>query len=167
MKTTIVSALAVLGLLATALPAAGGKPEPVGARINVLTGTPLSFPAGAPFHIRHGWILGRGPEGEPTPGTGQAHGAASFGLDVDGVPQDVDFAIHEADPQAPLGFAPSFNWVFNFQDGLPAGAHALTGHWYLACGQARLFTGSSETCELPNETVEVGALTRTVTFTGP
>src|SRR2546426_4386273 len=87
---------AALATLLLAVPAAADSPKvPVGEKINVLLGSPTTFPAGTPFHIRHGWGLAP---------ADQAIGIWSFRLDVDGVPRDPDFVLRSTDPVPSTGY---------------------------------------------------------------
>ncbi|HSO14218.1 MAG TPA: hypothetical protein VLT51_17705, partial [Anaerolineales bacterium] len=52
----LVTILLALSLLVMASPVTAARNEPIGDRINILAVYPTTFPAGAPFHIRHGWI---------------------------------------------------------------------------------------------------------------
>lgn len=156
-RLTVPVALAMLlALLLVAGPAAAGSKEPVGQRISVFLGTPTTFPAGEPFHIRHGWGIGATEHPEQA-------GIFSFRLDVDGVPRDADFVLRSADTPPKTEYeAPVLNrsWVFNFPDGM-SGTHTFTGHWIEPCGVAVAELAYPGPCTTPNAPVE--AITRSVT----
>jgi hypothetical protein len=143
-----------LALSASGTPAPAADQEPVGPRINVLLGTPASYPAGEPFHIEHGW--GITPDDPPA-----VAGVYSFSLDVDGVPRPADLVIRTTTSTPTSGFdVPILNrgWVFNFPDGM-TGTHTFTGHWFVPCR----YSGST-TCATPNDPTEQFSRTLTVTF---
>ena len=149
---------AALATLLLAVPAAADSPKvPVGEKINVLLGSPTTFPAGTPFHIRHGWGLAP---------ADQALGIWSFRLDVDGVPRDPDFVLRSTDPVPATGYDyPVLNrgWVFNFPEGM-YGTHTFTGHWIAPCGAAVSELGYAGPCATPNEPVDTLTRSLTVTF---
>jgi len=135
--------------------APAAEPVPVGDRINVFAGTPTTYPAGQPFHIRHGWSVGITAHPEQT-------GLWRFSLDVDGVPRAADDTDFNAEPAPTTGFdAPRLNrgWIFNFPAGM-TGRHTFTGHWIGPCELA-VESGYPGPCNRPNEPVE--ALTRSLT----
>ena len=146
MKKTV-TILLILSLLAMAAPATAAKKEPIGDRINVLIGSPTTFPAGSPFHILHGWV--------PT-SDADAIGIFDFELEVDGVLRKEDFVLRSAesgDPDVLIRL-----WVHNFPNGM-TGTHTFTGHWL---GPCELVTPGS--CAQPNAKVEALSRTMTVTF---
>jgi hypothetical protein len=160
MKKVLAFSLAALSLLLLPVAATATQREPVGQRINVLVGFPNTFPAGASFHIGHGWGIGATDLPEQA-------GIYSFRLDVDGVPRDEDFVLRTADPPAETGFPyPLLNrgWLFNFPAGL-TGMHTFTGHWITPCGVAVEFFGYPSPCRTPNEPVDAFSRSLTVTFT--
>jgi hypothetical protein len=149
---------ALLALVLAAGPAAGGAKEPVGEPISVYLGNPTTFPAGAPFHIRHGWGIGAT---EPP----EQAGIYGFRLEVDGVTRAVDFLIRSTDPAPATAYdSPVLNrgWVFNFPDGM-SGIHTFTGHWIAPCRAAVAEQGYSGPCSTPNAPVD--AITRSLTVT--
>ena len=156
-------ALAVLGLAAALTltsVAPASAPEPVGGRIGVLQGTPTTYPAGEPFHIRHGW--GIGATEPPT----QA-GIYEFRLDVDGVARAADAVIRSTDsPPQTVYDGPILNrgWLFNFADGM-TGTHVFTGHWIAPCNIAVAELGYPGACRTPAEPVEALRRSVTVDFT--
>jgi hypothetical protein len=155
-------ALAVPALLALVLaagPAAADPKEPVGDRISVFLGTPTSFAAGKPFHIRHGWGIGAT---EPP----ERAGLFGFRLDVDGVPRGADFVIRTTDPAPKTEFeSPVLNrsWVFNFPSGM-SGIHTFTGHWITPCDVAVADYGYAAPCPTPHAPVVAFSRSLTVTF---
>lgn len=146
--------LMLIAILVMAVPAAAKGNEPVGERISVFPpGTPSEFPAGAPFHISHGWWLdpGEGPQGR-----------FDFELEVDGVLRDEDFVSwtvdHSRDPQF-LGVG----WVHNFPDGM-TGTHTFIGHWFAPCQWAVDNLGFPGPCSKRNAKVEALSNSLMVTF---
>src|SRR4051794_4784226 len=78
--------LAAAALVVLAAPAGAGARERIGDRINVLLGTPTSYPANTPFHVARGWI--RFDPGATPP---EAVGKWFVTLDLDGEPVDTSF----------------------------------------------------------------------------
>jgi hypothetical protein len=102
-----------------ALPAAALQEEPVGDRIRIFFVDPdQTFPAGTPFHIRHGVSLN-------APGD-SARALYEFKLDVDGVPQVANFVLIDTFPFGG-GSNQVWQWVYNFPTGM-TGTHTFTGH---------------------------------------
>lgn len=160
MKKLITGALTVLSVLLLATPAAAKRAEPVGTRINVLLGTPTTYPARAPFNILHavnsGFVL------PPS-----AAGKDLFALEVDGVPRAPDFIIRDVIPLRDTGLpypGVRVGFLFNFPDGM-TGTHTFTGHWYEACATAVALDGYTDPCRTPSEQVEVLTRSLAVTFT--
>ena len=160
MKKLVIGALTVVSVLLLATPAAAKTAEPVGDRINILLGTPTTYPAGAPFHIIHavfsGFVL-------PPFATGKD----MFALEVDGVPRAPDLIIRDAIPPRETGLPyPGLRtgFLFNFPDGM-TGTHTFTGHWYEACATAVALDGYPDPCMTPSEQVEVLTRSLAVTFT--
>jgi hypothetical protein len=165
--------LAAASVLALALPAPAAadspnKREDVGERINVLAGTPTEYPAGAPFHIGHGWPIG-GTEADPgEPLQPKQAGIYDFRLEIDGVLHQADYVIRVAffDDPAPLKDA-AFRlfriWVHEFPDGM-TGTHTFTGHWYSPCWQAVERFGYPGPCPNPNAPTDPGPRSLTVHF---
>jgi hypothetical protein len=159
MKKYLAIALAVVSLPLFALPASAGQHQPVGARISVILGTPTVFPAGAPFHIQHGW--GQGAIAPPS-----QTGLWRFALDVDGVPRAPDYFFETTTAPPDTSFAyPVLGrfWVFNFPDGM-TGTHTVTGFWIGPCAQAVQYNGYPGPCSTPNAEVIVETHAVTVTF---
>lgn len=149
---TVLLILALAFALVAAVPAVAAEP-PVGAQINLVAGTPTTFDADTPFHVLHGWGL--------VPGDVQAVGIADFTLDVDGVDQGAGSLQNTATAG---GLAVVKLKLFNFEDGLPAGTHVLTGHWTLPCRPAVAAFLYPGPCETPNAPVEIFTVPLTVTF---
>ena len=158
MKRSLVGVVALAALLVFTLPSAAVPRERTGERINVLLGTPTTFPANQPFHVAHGWILL--PHNEDSP---QTIGKYAFGLEVDGQtvePDYVDRWVKESDHTLR-------QWVYNFPDGLSAGTHTFSGYFTGPCEGlviAGYFTGP---CPKQNEVLLAGGapVTLTVQFT--
>jgi hypothetical protein len=126
-----------------------GAPE---CQINVLQGTPLAYPAGEPFFIIHSTQ-------NPTDWPPIATGLMGFALEVDGVYVEPSWNFKQGigawvDPPPNLIVSGS---AFNFPQGLSAGEHTFTGHWYTACLP-------QFGCETPVDKVEFGTAELTVTF---
>ena len=150
MKRLTTLLLVVSFFLISSTVAARGN-DPVGNRIDLVAGTPTSFPADTPFHVIHGWLVDV---------TITNPGHAFFEVDVDGVLIEGAFLRVNAG----RGTVQSRLWLFNFPLGLPAGTYLITGHWYLSCNDAvdsGLFAGP---CVTPNEPVEVLTIPLNVTF---
>ena len=148
----------VLTCLVAAIPATAGQKQRAGDRINVLLGTPTTFPADRPFHVAHGWTL------NPDSTDHDAIGRYGFRLEVDGRPVGADFV-----ERAAVGDQLTRLWVHNVPSGLPAGTHSFTGYWLGPC-QRLVESGYTPypdpTCERPTEVkIANGPLTRWVEFT--
>jgi hypothetical protein len=129
---------------------------PVGDRINVFLGTPTTFPAGQPFHIRHGGGIGATVPPEQA-------GLWEFELDVDGIERRADFVIRNTDPAPTTTLDyPRLNrgWSYDFPAGM-SGVHTFTGHWLGPCGLAVEYGQYAGPCDTPGKQVEI--LTRTLT----
>ena len=133
-------------------------------RINILAGTPTTYPAGQPFVIRHGVqnVCSRPPQRIP--------GKMEFVLEIDGVvrPADVVQRVVASPPQTdfecPYAFL-AHAFVFNFPNGM-TGTHTFTGHWLEACEVAVEFDGWPGPCSDPAQQVNFFTESLTVTFTG-
>lgn len=116
----------LLSLFVLAIPAAAKTDKTVGEQIHLFIDTPETFPADTPFHIMHGFPCYPSEDGPI--------GLWRFQLDVDGVPQTVDFRqftkLHD-DPD--YGDALLKGWGYNFPEGLPEGAHHFLGRWIGPC----------------------------------
>jgi hypothetical protein len=152
--------LAVASVLTSAAPAS--VPEPVGERIDVLAGTPTTFPTGQPFHVRHGWGVGVTPPPDLA-------GRFWFELDVDGTSRPPDAVERSTDPAPETGLdAPVLNrwWLFNFAAGL-TGTHTFTGRWLAPCRIAVADLGHAGPCANPAERVVVHERSLAVNFRIP
>ena len=149
MKKSVV-ALLWLALMMIALPVAARGNDPVGTRIDVLRSTPTTFPAGYPFHIQHGFFA-------INSSTRKGIGQYDFKLEIDGEFVRADFRLFDTEVVAGETTQEVW-WLFNFPEGLTAGDHTFTGHWYLPC---YLTPGP---CATPNEKVETHSNSLTVTF---
>lgn len=150
MKKILISIVIMLALLVAPTPAMAGEKVPVGDRINIFNSGAIDFPAGAPFHIAHGWLLDSNTD---------AIGVYDFKLEVDGTllkKEDfVDRMVTSGDPDTFL-----LSWTFNFPNGM-TGTHTFTGHWLGPC------QGGVGPCSSPNEKVELRVSTMIVTFISP
>jgi hypothetical protein len=153
MKKLVLALLIVAMALPLAAPAGAEAPAPVGPRINIyLGGSPQTFPANEPFHIRHGW--------QPDPTDGYPIGLFSFELEIDGQPVEADFVLTYRNDENLL----VRQWVHNFPAGM-TGIHEFTGHWFAPCPaavDAGLYEGP---CLNPGEIVEAWTTLVEVTFT--
>ena len=146
--------LAVVLLLVAAVPVAAGKGnDPVGEQISVFPGAegPDEYPAGDPFHIRHGWAA-------QDPSTDSSIGHFVFELEVDG-----EYVRHDHLLVTVEDGLITRVFLFNFPDGM-TGQHTFTGHWLMPCRYAvdnGLYAGE---CAKPNEEVEVLFSELTVDF---
>ena len=125
-------------------------------RINILEATPTTYQAGAPFFIRHGSYI-NAPNQAPI---GAGH--LGFSLEVDGAYVEPDFVDHF--PTTPQGGEGNYIYVlmyYNFPQGLSAGSHAFTGHWYFRCWP------KGEGCEQPMKEEYWPPETLTVEFVEP
>jgi hypothetical protein len=146
--------LILVAVMLVTVPAAAKQKVPVGEKINVLVGSPDTFPAGEPFHISHGWAL------DPT--LGHAVGLFGFELEVDGVLREEDFVDRWTDPDVSEPLVRK--WVHNFPGGM-TGVHTFTGHWLAPCKAAVYYGHLPGPCPRPNEVVEAIEQSLTVTFT--
>ena len=169
MKKLIVGALAVLAVMMIGSSAGATNGGPLdcfpGCRINVLRGTPTTYPAGQPFVIFHTVQNG----GAIPP---EAIGKDVFKLEIDGVPRDPDVIIRDnATPPELVDFGLPFPilvtaFVLNFPNGM-TGTHTFTGHWFESCANA-VADGSRPDlapCAIPAQQVEFLTRSLTVTFT--
>ncbi|GEM_PF-6706538 len=160
-KTNLILAL-ILVLSLTSVAATVEKR--VGERIN-LDDAPATFDANTSFHIAHGWdyptIMGTATL------NGGAPGRHVFTLEVDGEEQHFSFLEQTVTQKIEFyGYLWRYYltmWVFNFPDGLDAGAHTFTGKWWFECDDWY----GAEACEKPNDMVVVHEQTVTVNFVSP
>jgi hypothetical protein len=148
-----VSILLVLAFLIVTTSSTAAKTERVGTQINLRSGTPSTFPAGAPFHIAHGWT---GPVD-----TGKGLAGYDIELEVDSVLMNEDFVEHSVTRGKPALLTKM--WVFNFPDGM-TGIHTFTEHSYAACQDLVDAGYIPGPCRNPIEKVELDVLTVTVNF---
>lgn len=126
--------------------------DPVGTRI-ILSVGPTSMPADTPFHIIHGWS-GISPNNSNP-------GHRGFEVDIDGVFVKNAYALTTGTKGT--GSLTRL-WLYNFQDGLPAGTYVFTGHWYLSCTEAVDYGIFPGPCATPHEKMEVFTIPQVVTF---
>lgn len=144
-------------LVTVGAPAAASSKEPVGGRINVLLGTPTEFPAGAPFHVRHGWGVESGITDH------DAVGRYDFVLEVDGVRRGEDFVVRSVTPgTGGAADTHALGWVFNFPNGM-SGRHTFTGRWFAPC-EIAVLGGYLGPCRTPTTPVEALRRSLTVDF---
>jgi len=143
----------LLALSLTAVVPATAAEAPVGTRVNIVVGVPATLPADTAFHVLHGWGI------QTNLVTGV--GAADFRLDVDGIELGAGKLVNTT----PAPGIVSKLWLYNFEDGLPAGPHVLTGHWFLPCEPAVASGLYGGICETPNAPVEVITISLPITFT--
>jgi hypothetical protein len=141
-------------LFVFAVPAVAKEKEPVGERINILSGTPTEFPADTPFHIWHGWF--------EWPPYEAPIGLWDFDLEVDGVYRKEDYIDRFAIPYH--GLQPDLFqlYYYNFPEGLPAGEHTFVGRWFVPCMVA--VEWGYPPCSIPSELVEDLHIELVVTF---
>jgi hypothetical protein len=152
-KSIFVTILLVLALLAIAFPATANSLITVGDRIVLHDGS-NEFPAGAPFHIHHGWS-GMRPWDNPTP-----VGIWGFELEIDGIYQRPDYIW--TGYNAEYDIIPRVS-VYNFPDGM-TGTHTFTGHWIMPCKEAVESGIIPGPCRTPNEKTIILTRELTVTF---
>ena len=153
-KTLLVTILLMLALLVIAFPATANNLITVGDRIDLFSGHPDEFEAGAPFHIHHGW-MGMRPWDTPIP-----VGLCGFELEIDGIYRKPDYIWTGYNKEYDL--IPRVS-VYNFPDGM-TGTHTFTGHWILPCEAAVEGGSYSGPCRTPNEKIVVLTMELTVTF---
>lgn len=151
-KPQLVIILMLVVILSLTTPAAASeKHAPVGERINFYTEL-TTYPAGQPFHIRHGWVQ--------TSEDG-AIGIFDFQLEVDDVYTNnfyQDFSVNSGDPDTLWRI-----WVYNFPDGM-TGTHTFTGHWFAPCQYAVDYLEYAGLCANPNQKVETNTKTLVIEF---
>ena len=144
MKRRLLFMVLVL-LLASVMPASADGRELTGERIYIFNDNEITFSAGTPFHIRHGFIL--------SPDVSVPIGVYSFKLKVDGVRYPSTFLLVTVE----TGDGPASQtrlWAFNFPAGM-SGDHTFNGFWYSPCQEVLPL----EDCSTPNAPV----LTRSTT----
>lgn len=140
--------IAILGTMLASSSAAAARPGGSGDRINILFGTPTTYPAGEAFHIRHGWGFDTA--------IARPAGYYAFRLEIDGVLQRRGRAIRTHD-----GTALTWMWLQDFPDGM-TGTHTFTGYWYAPC-----FQTASAPCAKPHEPTLALEQSLTVIFITP
>lgn len=97
--------------------------DPVGPLVKLYYGQ-VTLSEGEPFHIYHGHGLLEG------------YDLKDFDLEItlDGKKLKQDY-LFTAPPDDPI-FSWSKQWLFNFEDGLPAGEYVLHGEWTYPCQAA-------------------------------
>ena len=152
MRRILILVLTIILVLGFVGPATAAE-DPVGDQLNVLFGTPAAFPADTPFHVIHGW-------GPLVPNEINALGVIGFRLELDGVDLGSGALLNTV-----VGSQEKTRqWLYNFDDGLPAGTYLFTGHWILPCANAvdiGLFPGP---CATPNVPIEAYTAQLLVTF---
>lgn len=156
-KITLI--ILILFILALSTPAsAAHEVPPMGEKIWLLPAyydpyppVGLTFSAGSPFYIQHGWCW--------EPGN-TAIGRWDFRINIDGVPVEGGKRIILASGCGENGQFGSVTHIYNFPMGLSAGAHTFEGFWISTCG-------NTPGCEHPNEPI-IGLYSNiTITFTEP
>jgi hypothetical protein len=154
-KRTLV--FVVLAMLVMAVPAVAKMKEPVGERIEInpySDVTEIEFPAGQPFHVKHGHRL--------DPGADSPIGRFGYELEIDGVLQEADFVIRSVDHSWDPWFLER-SWVFNYPDGME-GSHAFTGHSIMPCQWAVDHNYYFGSCSSSNARVRTMTKSLTVHF---
>lgn len=154
----IALAFLVLAIFAFVTPASAGRtPYTVGEKIILLPAyydpyppVGLTFNAGAPFYISHGWCWERG----------SAVGNWDFRLSIDGVA--VPDGLRYIQPKA-CGEMGVVSRIYNFPAGLPAGVHTFEGFWYISCQDGP----DPSACTDPNTPVLGLYSNITIYFTAP
>ena len=153
MKSKLLILVACMLLVGMAAPAMAAQ-EPVGERFNLFAGEPDTYPADEPFFVIHGWGV--------IPSVDNPPGHFNFTLDVDGVDLGAGKLINGgvAGPDGAL----TRLFLYNFDDGMPAGEYTFTGHWWGPCDWAVEWGMWFEACPQKNAMVEIFAVDHTVTF---
>ena len=138
-------------------PAIAAPGEPVGDLLDFGIEN-QEFPANTPFHMQNGWIFSR----ETLKDLGYAPGHTSFVLEVDHVIVPVSY-WERSYVKVDGVFYSLTDFIHNFEDGLPAGMHHFTGHWYLPC-KVLLELGWTDECEYPNADIEWDQMDMVVEF---
>lgn len=160
MRRSLVSVVALTALLIFTIPAAAVPEARTGQRINVLLGTPTTFPANQPFHVAHGWISSLPREHEDS--HFQAIGKFAFRLEVDGQTVEPDFVDRWVSEDILHR-----QWVHNFPNGLSAGTHTFSGYFTGPCEGLVSVGYNPGPCPKQNEVILAGGapVTLTVEFT--
>jgi len=121
-------------------------------RINVLLG-PDEYQAGEPFFVIHNAYISVDEYGPVMTGH------MGFALELDGVYVDPSWKFQGG--FSARGYPPNAVFsgsAFNFPEGLPAGTHTLTGHWYAGCLPA------DDLCDTPVKAQDFYTEVRVVEF---
>ena len=145
--------IACMLLVGMAVPASAAH-EPTGEWINLLAGDPDTYPADEPFFIEHGFF--------GVPSQDVPVGRFGFSLEVDGVDQGKG-KLTNISPGL-TGEVWVRWWLFNFEDGMPAGDVTFTGYWYAPCQYSVDLGMYPGPCNTPNEQVVFWTAEHTVTF---
>jgi hypothetical protein len=161
-RRLLISLVTLAALLIFAIPAAAVPEARIGPRINVLLGTPTTFPADQAFHIAHGWTRPLDKPDEPQLEQPAPVGRYSFRLEVDGQADETDFFDRWVDDDAL-----NSTWVHNFPNGLSAGTHTFSGYWSGPCAGLVVDGYVPGPCEKQNEVLLAGGgpVTLTIEFT--
>lgn len=125
------------------------KHETVGDRI-IIGGDPISFPAGEPFHVQHGFQVLY----EITERIGNEVALSKMTLEVDGVEVQPDYYEYDW-----IAFPPDYPYkyvlklyTFNFPEGM-SGEHTFVRRYFFTC-QSLWDDGIPVECHNPSELVE-------------
>jgi hypothetical protein len=145
---------AVLTLAMGVMAPAAAAPTPTGEPINILAGTPATFPEDTAFHVEHGWGLVRGDH---------PAGKFDFRLEIDGVDQGAGALLRYRD-----GIYNNRTRLFNYPDGFAEGEeHTFTGYWYAPCKWALDNEFYDGECPKKNAPVLAQEWSHTVAFGEP
>lgn len=163
LRRLLLSVVALAALLVFAFPAAAVPKVPIGPRIDVFLGTPTTFPANQPFHVRHSWFSMLPPTDEPGLNHFQAIGKYGFRLELDGETVEPDY-IHRFVSDVDVL---TQTWVHNFPNGLSAGTHTFRGFFTGPCQRLVDVGYIPGPCAQQNEIMLAGGapVTLTVEFT--
>lgn len=143
--------------IAVLLPLAGTvcatKPEPIGDPLSIFESGYQEFPAGSPFHIKHGFSI--------DPSEGYPISKFWFELEIDGQLIEPDYIdrFYVPGDDDPL-YQRS---VYNFPDGM-TGTHGFSGHWFAPCQWAVDYGLDPGPCDGRFDPVEIKTTWVEVTF---
>ena len=125
------------------------KHAPVGEQI-IVSGDPITFPAGEPFHIQHGFVWFYYIN-EPV---GNGFALSKMTLEVNGVEVKPDYVTTDWGAYPPdLPYKGGIKlFTFNFPDGM-TGEVTFVGRYFFTC-QSELFAGNVEECDHPTQLIE-------------
>jgi hypothetical protein len=143
--------LALSLALLLAAPVGAEPPDRAGQRISLYSEVPITFPAGQPFHVAHGFTI--------DPAAGYTAGSFLFLLEIDRpLPMDcLEIAYASGQPE-PL----SRIWVYNVPTGM-VGPKLLVGTWIAPCGYLSAYGDYDGPCQDPHD-LAVLTKTRLVVF---